>query len=86
MAFTPGQPVRVPVDGPQCVDPDGHPVILGAFRCVDGTHLWQVDATTGAVAGWGFDGRPYIAGSSQDPAYAAAYATCHGQPTGSQTP
>ena len=85
--FVLGQPIRVQLDGPQCANPDGTAVFLGAFRCIDGRHLWQVDATTGAVAGYGFDGGPYRRGTSTDPGYAAAYTACHQQqPSGSQPP
>lgn len=63
-----------------CLDPDGRTTVLTSFRCNDGGHLWQVDASTGATAGYGFTGKPYTATvgeAASDPAYAAAYATCN---------
>lgn len=64
-----------------CLDPDGTTNFLGAFRCNDGGHLWQVDGSSGAVAGWGFAGKPYTAAKGEvasDPAYSKAYADCNG--------
>jgi hypothetical protein len=84
--FQPGRSIHAPAVGPQCADPDGKWVVVGSFRCADGRHLWQVDASTGAPAGYGFDGRPYQRGTSSDPGYSVAYATCHGRSAGSQTP
>jgi hypothetical protein len=51
---------------------------VGNFVCQDGRRLFQVDANTGAPAGWGFGGSAYreTADAATDRAYAAAYRKC----------
>lgn len=78
--FKPGKPIRVPYVGPHCVDPDGTMVVVGAWRCLDGRHLWSVRADSGAQEGYGFDGEPYHAEKRGGPGYSAAYDKCHGTP------
>lgn len=79
--FVVGQAIDQTKAAAGCLDPDGARQIPGAFRCGDGGHLWQVDASTGAVSGWGFAGKPYTAAVGEvasDPAYSKAYAACNG--------
>lgn len=72
-----------PVDDvhPTCADPDGTRVFIGAFRCVDGSHLATVSATSGAPDGWYLAGEAFHAVEgdvADDPGYAEAYQTCMG--------
>ena len=72
-----------PVDDvhPRCADPDGTTVFIGAFRCVDGSHLASVSPTSGAPEGWYLASEPFHAVEgkvAEDPGYAAAYETCMG--------
>lgn len=78
--FKPGQVIDQKKAAAGCLDPDGGAQSPGSFRCGDGRHLWQVDAATGAPAGWGFSGSKYRASkdAARDPAYTKAYASCNG--------
>lgn len=62
-----------------CLDPDGGAQFGLGGRCDNGRTLWQVDASTGAAAGWGWGGDVYHATkeAASDPAYAKAYNACH---------
>lgn len=61
-----------------CLDPGGGVQLVGAHRCNDGRYLWQVDASTGAPAGWGFGNDVFVASkdAASDPAYSKAYEKC----------
>lgn len=77
--FKPGQVIDKAKASAGCTDPDGGVQAVGNFRCADGTHLWQVDGTTGATAGYGRDGKAYKAVTGDvaaDPGYKKAYASC----------
>lgn len=77
--FKPGQKIDAKKAAAGCVDPDGGVQAVGSFRCNDGTHLWQVDAATGATAGYGLDGKAYKAVKGDvaaDPGYKKAYESC----------
>ncbi|MFV2102805.1 hypothetical protein [Micromonospora sp. LOL_024] len=78
--FQPGETIDQEQAAAGCVDPDGGQQMVGAHRCDDGRHLWQVDASTGAKAGWGFGGGKYRASkdAANDPAYSKAYEDCAG--------
>lgn len=79
--FVEGQPIDFAAAKGGCTDPDGGLHSASFFRCNDGTHLWQLDAKTGAPNGWGFDDQPYVvvAGdTASDKDYAKAYAKCNG--------
>lgn len=71
--FAPGQVIDQAKAQAGCLDPDGGIQVAGAHRCQDGRSLWQVDASTGAKAGYGFGGQKYIAGES---GYRKAYDSC----------
>jgi hypothetical protein len=76
--FVPGEEIDTDRALAPCRDPAGGLVAVGNFRCSDGRRLFQVDASTGAPAGWGFGGAAYreTADAASDPAYAAAYSEC----------
>jgi hypothetical protein len=76
--FDPGRLIDEKVALAPCQDPDGKLKAVGNFVCVDGRYLFQVDASTGAPAGWGFGGRAYreTTDAATDPDYAAAYRDC----------
>lgn len=66
---------------PMCMDPDGTAQILGAWRCIDGTHLVSVDQYTGAPSnGWYLTGQPFhaVREVAADPAYGDAMDICRG--------
>lgn len=80
--FTPGKKIVFPPDeaAKGCADPDGGINIVGSFRCGDGRHLFQADASTGAPRGYGFDGDVYHATEGEvasDSGYKKAYAACN---------
>lgn len=76
--FKVGQKIDAEKAKAGCTDPDGGQQFAGSFRCNDGRRLWQVDASTGAAAGWGFGGDTYRATKAgKDPAYAKAYNACN---------
>lgn len=77
--FQPGKVIDKAKAGGGCTDPDGGVQQVGSFRCGDGTHLWQVDAATGAKAGYGNDGKAYKAVTGEvaaDAGYKKAYSAC----------
>lgn len=77
--FKPGQVIDKEKAAAGCTDPDGGVQAVGSFRCGDGTHLWQVDAATGATAGYGRDGKAYKAVKGDvaaDAGYKKAYSAC----------
>lgn len=78
--FQVGKKIDQNVANAGCTDPDGGIHGVGAHRCNDGRHLWQVDASTGAPLGWGFGGDVYHASKTKDiaadPAYKKAYDSC----------
>lgn len=80
--FVPGKPIDYQLASNGCNDKFGNLQLPGAFNCIDGKHLWQVDAKTGAEPGYGREGEPYVAqvGAevAADPGYKAAYNACHG--------
>lgn len=78
--FAPGRVIEEEQALAPCRDPDGGLKAVGNFRCTDGRRLFQVDANTGAPAGWGFGGTAFqeTADAASDPAYAAAYRECTG--------
>lgn len=77
--FVPGEPIDDEAARAGCRDASGDVQIVGSFDCADGRRLWQVDASTGAPAGWGFSGEKYKASDdpANDPEYAKAYASCN---------
>jgi len=77
--FAIGQPIDFAKAKNGCTDPDGTLNAPSYHRCNDGTHLWQIDAATGAPAGYGFDSEPYQAAkdAANDPGYGKAYDTCN---------
>lgn len=76
--FRPGQVIDQAKAEAGCLDSRGGVRMLAAFACEDGRSLWQVDASTGTAAGWGFGGERYVPSpdAASDPAYAAAYEQC----------
>jgi hypothetical protein len=76
--FVPGEVIDTEQALAPCRDPDGGLKAVGNFRCADGRRLFQVDANTGARAGWGFGGTAYreTADAASDRDYAAAYRAC----------
>lgn len=76
--FKPGQKINQAKASGGCLDPDGGAQMVGSHRCNDGRHLWQVDASTGAPAGWGFgDGKfTAVKDAASDPGYSKAYNAC----------
>jgi len=78
--FAPGKVIDDAKAAGGCLGPDGGMQAVGSFRCGDGRRLWQVDASTGAKAGWGFGGAKFVASadSASDPAYKRAYEDCVG--------
>ncbi len=82
--FVPGKTIVFPPAeaAKGCADPDGGINVVGSFRCGDGRHLFQVDASSGAPRGWGFDGPGDVYHASagevaSDPGYSAAYDKCN---------
>lgn len=71
--FAPGNVIDQAKAEAGCLDPSGNVQVVGSHRCQDGRHLWQVDAVTGAKAGYGFGGEKYIAGEK---GYSKAYDSC----------
>lgn len=79
--FVEGQPIDYEAAKGGCSGPDGMLYAASAFSCNDGTHLWQIEAKTGALNGYGFDDQPYIVvegDTASDKDYAKAYAKCNG--------
>lgn len=78
--FVPGKTVDIKGADFACKDPDGTVNFLTSWRCNDGKHLWQVDASSGPPAGYGFEGEPYQKAASNDvandPGYGRAYDRC----------
>jgi hypothetical protein len=78
--FVPGKVVdaKKALDG--CKGPAGDLRVIGYFDCADGRKLFQVDANTGAAAGWGFGGAKYRTAkeAASDPEYGKAYQSCNG--------
>lgn len=88
--FVPGQTVDKTKLTAGCLSPSGTTVMVGFFDCTDGTVLWQVDATSGAPAGYAREGKPYktVKGDgAADAGYKKAYAACHNdKPAAAGTP
>lgn len=79
--FKEGQTVDYEAAKGGCTDPDGNIYSAPYFRCNDGTHLFQIDAKSGAQNGYGFEGQPYVVVAGEtaaDKGYAKAYADCNG--------
>lgn len=77
--FQPGKPIDAKKASTGCTDGSGGSQVVASFTCNDGTHLWQVDARTGAPAGYGQDGKAYKAVRGEiaaDAGYKKAYASC----------
>ncbi|MET8150183.1 hypothetical protein ACIBSW_24180 [Actinoplanes sp. NPDC049668] len=78
--FQPGKVVDEGKAQAGCAGPGGQVRYVSAFECTDGRRLYQVDATTGASAGYGFGGKSYVASadSAKDAKYGQAYRSCIG--------
>lgn len=79
--FQPGKVVDKAKASGGCTDPSGGVQGIGMFSCSDGSVLWQVDANTGAKAGYAREGKPYVAvkgDGAADPGYKKAYEACNG--------
>lgn len=79
--FVPGKVVDKAKAAGGCTSPSGTLVAVGAFDCSDGQVLWQVDASTGAPAGYAHEGKPYVTvkgDAAADPGYKRAYNACIG--------
>ena len=76
--FVVGQVIDAAKGKAGCTDPNGGVQVPGSFTCSDGRELFQVDANTGAPAGWGFSGGKFTASkeAATDPKYHAAYEKC----------
>jgi hypothetical protein len=77
--FQPGKVVDKAQATAGCTSPSGSVQVAGFSDCKDGTVLWQVDATTGAPAGFAREGQPYqtVEGeAAADPGYNKAYEAC----------
>ncbi|MEU4238857.1 hypothetical protein [Actinoplanes sp. NPDC026619] len=77
--FVVGKPVDKAKATAGCTSPSGGEVQIGAIDCTDATALWQVDASTGAPAGYARDGQTYqlVKGEiASDAAYKKAYESC----------
>lgn len=78
--FIPGRTVDEATASAGCKDPTGQVRYVGAFTCQDGRKLYQVDADTGAPAGYGFSGGKYKAvrgDVAADRGYGKATAACN---------
>ncbi|MEV6297841.1 hypothetical protein AB0M02_00375 [Actinoplanes sp. NPDC051861] len=77
--FIPGKVVDKAKASAGCMSPSGTIQAVGAHSCTDGTVLWQVDATTGAKAGYAREGKPYrvVKGDvAADRSYKKTYNAC----------
>jgi len=77
--FLPGKVIDAKKAMNGCKGPAGNTIFVGSFDCTDGRKLFQVDANTGAPAGWGFGNGKYRATkeAAADPAYSKAYGSCN---------
>ncbi|WIM97853.1 hypothetical protein ACTOB_001407 [Actinoplanes oblitus] len=79
--FVPGNVIDASKLKDGCKDASGGIQFVGASNCADGSVLYQVDASTGAPAGWGVGGKKYRAAKGEvaaDPAYGKAVRDCNG--------
>lgn len=79
--FQPGMTVHL--GDANCLGPHSEPHTIGWHACTRGRRLATVDATTGALQGYGFDGGPYAAVSgvlAADAGFAAAMNECYQTP------
>lgn len=77
--FQPGKKIRV--SGDTCTTASGGVYPMIPFDCADGGKLYQVDADSGAPAGWGRAGGTYVAARgdvNSDPKAAEAMQKCFG--------
>lgn len=76
--FKAGQRIDQAKAAAGCLDARGGVQAPGSFQCGDGRTLWQVDASTGARAGWGYGGDAYHESkdAASDPKYKQAYEKC----------
>lgn len=77
--FVPGKPVEGALALAGCTNPAGTVQVIGGHDCQDGGKLWQVDASSGAPAGFGFEGKKYVAVKGEvaaDRGYKRAYDAC----------
>lgn len=78
--FKPGKVIDEELAASGCLDKAGATQIVGSFNCSDGGRLFQVDATSGATAGYGFGGEKFraTADAADDPEYSNALQSCLG--------
>lgn len=77
--FVPGKPVDGALALAGCTNPAGTVQAIGGHDCQNGGKLWQVDANSGAPAGYGFEGKKYVAVKGEtaaDRGYKRAYDAC----------
>ena len=79
--FQPGKLVDKQQATAGCTSPSGTALMLASLNCTDGTMLWQVEASSGAPAGFVREGKPYQvvkADGAADATYQKAYQACTG--------
>lgn len=79
--FVPDKPVNL--GDARCLGQFGEPRAIGWHACTRARRLATVDATTGAPAGFAFDGQRYVAVEGElaaDPRFAAAMDDCFDTP------
>lgn len=75
--FVPGKVVQL--GDARCLGPNGEVHTIGWHACTGARRLATVDATTGAPAGYAFDGQPYVVAQGDlaaDRRFAAALDDC----------
>ena len=79
--FQPGKLVDKAQANAGCSTPSGTALMLASLNCADGTMFWQVEASSGAPAGYVREGKPYQAvkgDGTTDAGYKKAYEACTG--------
>jgi hypothetical protein len=78
--FQPGKLVDKEKAKAGCSSPSGTALMLASLDCTDGTVLWQVDASSGAPAGYVREGQPYqvVKDAAAEAGYKKAYQACVG--------